>query len=55
MARFISKATATQMQGWLFNFYLTIEDHESYDLLNLNILQFKQTIKRELFVADIEA
>ena len=44
----------TQMRGWLFQFYLIIEDYKSYDLLNKSILGFKQQINREVVVEDIE-
>ena len=44
----------SNLQGWLFQFYLLIDNYNSYDIVNKRTKEYKNNIIKALSVEDIE-
>ena len=49
----IDKLQVPQMKGWLFNFYLLIDDFDRYDRINHRLLEYWDNIRDAALVEDI--
>ena len=49
----IDKLQVLQMKGWLFSFYLLIDDFDRYDRINYRLLEYWDNIRDAATVKDI--
>ena len=49
----IENIQVMRLKGWLFNFYMQIENFEKYNLINKRTLKYKSNIREIASIEDI--